>query len=72
MHKLDQCPADPEGTAEAYLLDNLPRDEAHAFEEHYIDCPWCGASLRQTAEFVVGRKRAAQRLRGAGKQFRLG
>jgi hypothetical protein len=71
MQKLDHCSADPEGTAEAYLLDSLPRNEARAFEEHYIDCPGCAAILRQTAEFVVRRKRAAQRLRESRSAVRL-
>jgi anti-sigma factor RsiW len=72
MRKLDRCPADPEGTAEAYLLDSLPRNESHAFEEHYIDCARCTATMRQTAEYVVARKRAAQRLRDTGKRSRFG
>ena len=63
---------DPEGTAEAYLLDHLPRSAAQAFEEHYINCPRCAAILRQTAEYVVARKRAAQRLRDTGKRSRFG
>jgi anti-sigma factor RsiW len=72
MQKLDRCPADPEATAEAYLLDSLPRNEARAIEEHYITCPRCAAIMRQTAEYVVAVKRAARRLRDSGKQFRFG
>jgi hypothetical protein len=36
-----RCPADPEETAEAYLLGNMPADEERAFENH------CTAILRR-------------------------
>jgi len=72
MPNPDHCPADPEGTAEAYLLDSLPRDEARAFEEHHSACPRCAAILRHIAEYVVAGKRAARRLRDTGPQSRLG
>jgi hypothetical protein len=43
----EHCPADPEETAEAYLLANLPTGEARAFEDHYITCPYCTAILEE-------------------------
>ena len=53
------CPADPEKTAEAYLLANLPTDEARAFEDHYITCPECTAILEETGRYVLAMKQCA-------------
>jgi anti-sigma factor RsiW len=72
MQKLDRCSADPEGTAQAYLLEDLPRNEARAFQEHCTDCPRCEAIMRHTAEYVIVMKRAARRLRDSGKQLHFG
>jgi hypothetical protein len=63
----DHCPADPEETAKAYLLFNLPADEARAFEDHFIACPRCAAILEETDRYVLATKQAAQRLRRSGK-----
>jgi hypothetical protein len=63
MATSDQCPADPEGTAEAYLLDTLPPDEAREFEDHYVTCPRCTMLLEDTAQYIVAMKEAAQRVR---------
>jgi anti-sigma factor RsiW len=67
MASSEHCPADPEGTAEAYLLANLPADEARIFEDHYLACPRCTAILEQTDAYVIAVKRATQRLRDSGK-----
>jgi anti-sigma factor RsiW len=61
------CPADPEETAEAYLLLNLPAGEARAFEEHCITCPRCTSILEETGRYVIAMKQAAERLRASEK-----
>jgi hypothetical protein len=61
------CPADPEETAEAYLLLNLPAGEARAFEEHCITCPRCTSILEETGRYVIAMKQAAERLRASDK-----
>jgi anti-sigma factor RsiW len=65
MTSPDHCPADPEETAEAYLLANLPAGEASTFEDHYITCPRCAAILEETDRYVVAMKQAAQSLRSS-------
>jgi anti-sigma factor RsiW len=67
MATSDQCPADPEGTAEAYLLDTLPPDEARAFRDHYPVCPRCMTILEDTVEYVHALREAAQRIRDSEK-----
>jgi hypothetical protein len=63
------CPADPEETAEAYLLLNstCQRGEARAFEEHCITCPRCTSILEETGRYVIAMKQAAERLRASEK-----
>jgi hypothetical protein len=55
----ERCPVDPE-RARAFLLNNMPADEACAFEEHYITCTRCADILDAT---VLAMEQAAQRLR---------
>jgi anti-sigma factor RsiW len=59
----DHCPAEPEGTVEAYLLCNLPAGEARAFEDHCITCPRCAAILEETDRYTLAMKQATWRLR---------
>ena len=49
----DNCPPDPQETAEAYLLHHLRPDEAEAFEDHYIACARCAAVVEETGRFVA-------------------
>jgi anti-sigma factor RsiW len=63
----DHCPSDPEETAEANLLTDLPAGEARAFEEHYITCPRCAAILEETQRYVLAMKQAVHRLRDTAK-----
>ncbi len=58
----DNCPPDPQETAEAYLLHHLRPDEAEAFEDHYIACARCAAVVEETGRFVAAMKQAAQGL----------
>jgi hypothetical protein len=68
---VDQCPADREETANAYLLRNLPLDEASAFEEHYYNCPSC-ASVVERINYILAMKRAIERLRAPKAALRRG
>jgi anti-sigma factor RsiW len=58
----EHCPVDPE-TAEAYLLGNMPPDEARAFEGHFIACPQCERVVR----FVLAINQAARKIRDSEK-----
>jgi hypothetical protein len=58
------CPVDP-ATAEAYVLSNMPADEARAFEEHYITCSVCTTILEETGRYVLAMEQAAQSFRGS-------
>lgn len=55
----DQCPADIEETAEAYLQDRLAPQEREAFEDHYITCDSCAKQLQSAEEFRGAIQRAA-------------
>jgi hypothetical protein len=57
-------PADPDGTAEAYLLGRLSQQQREAFEDHFIGCPFCTERLQFTQDFIKGVCRAAARLPG--------
>ncbi len=61
----ERCPPDPEQTAEAYLLHQLDRPDARAFEDHYATCARCAEALEATEEYVLTLKRATARLRAA-------
>jgi hypothetical protein len=44
-------------TAESYLLDELSDAEAEAFEQHYLDCRVCSATIRAgEAMFAAGKQ----------------
>ena len=49
---------DPE-RARAYLLGNMPADEARAFENHFVACPKC----EEVVHYVLAIDRAARRVR---------
>jgi len=51
------CPVDPDAIAEAYLQGALAREEAAAFEEHYLGCPRCSDRLQFTRQFVAAVQR---------------
>jgi hypothetical protein len=70
MHRsleTDRCPADPELISERYLTASLPREEAAAFENHFISCPRCSDRLQFTEQFVIAVRRATARLRPASQ-----
>lgn len=59
--KVVRCPADPDETAEAYLLGRLSQQQREVFEDHVISCPLCTASAcssRRTHKSGAPRRRA--------------
>ena len=61
---LNPCPANPEETAEAYLLRSLPLNEANRFEEHYYTCSSC-AGVVERISYILAMKRTVDRLRAS-------
>ena len=59
----DQCPADPEEIAQAYVMDNLPKADVAAFEEHLLVCAGCRAAVEHADKYVKAMRQAARRLR---------
>jgi hypothetical protein len=53
------CPDNLDEFAEEYLLDRLSSDKALEFEDHYLSCPECAATLQASAEFAAAMRRAA-------------
>jgi hypothetical protein len=62
----NQCPADPDEIAEAYLLHHLAPEETRAFEDHYMTCGRCAGIVADAEAFIVAMKRAAESLRRDG------
>lgn len=58
----DECPADPEEIAEAYIMGTLTKEQVVAFEEHYSGCNPCATVLQNTAEYVEAMRAAAKKL----------
>jgi anti-sigma factor RsiW len=61
-----RCPADPEQTAESYILGNLPRQALAAFEDHYLTCSHCAGLVEEMAHYVVAMQTALRRQRSVG------
>lgn len=59
----NECPADRDEVAEAYIMGTLPKEQAIAFEEHYVACDHCATVLQKTAEYVDAMRAAAEKLR---------
>ena len=58
-----KCPPDPEAVAEAYLMGTLSREQATAFEDHFVACNPCATVLQKTAEYVDAMRAAARKQR---------
>jgi anti-sigma factor RsiW len=52
MLELNECPADLQEVAEAYVMGTLPEEQAIAFEDHYAACDTCATALYKTADYV--------------------
>lgn len=61
----NHCPGDHEGVAKAYAMDNLPRADAAAFEEHLSVCAACRRAVEDAGRFGKAMHEAALRLRAA-------
>jgi anti-sigma factor RsiW len=59
----NKCPPDPEAVAEAYLMGTLSREQATAFEDHFVACSPCATVLQNTAEYVDAMRAAARKQR---------
>jgi hypothetical protein len=59
---LPPCPADPEETAEAFVMKRMDPTEASAYEVHLAHCQACAKVVEATRAFV-------QAIRDAGRQL---
>jgi hypothetical protein len=57
------CPANPEETAEGYIMQTLTAEEAVAFEDHYVGCNRCAMVLQKAAEYIEAMRAAAESVR---------
>jgi hypothetical protein len=63
MLEPNECPADLQEVAEAYVMGTLPQEQAIAFEDHYVACDTCATALYKTADYVHTMHAAAKTLR---------
>ena len=56
----NQCPADAEDIAEAYVMSKLGAAETASYEEHYVGCDRCAKALQAAAEYVEAMHAAAK------------
>ncbi len=59
----DRCPPDPEGVAEAYVMDKLPRADRAAFGEHMLTCAGCRQAVEDAERYGTAVRKATRRLR---------
>lgn len=59
----DECPANPEAVAEAYVMGALPKEQVIVFEDHYVTCEGCATVLSETIDYVDAIRGAAKTLR---------
>jgi anti-sigma factor RsiW len=50
MLEPDECPADLEEIAEAYIMGTLPEEQAIVFEDHYAACDTCATALYKNGQ----------------------
>jgi anti-sigma factor RsiW len=60
MLEPNECPADLQEVAEAYVMGTLPEEQAIAFEDHYAACDTCATELYKTAAYVHALHAAAK------------
>ena len=66
----DECPANPEEIANAYVKGTLPKEQVIAFEDHYVTCEACATVLYKTIDYV-DRMRGAAKTRASMPQHRV-
>ncbi len=57
----NECPANPEELAEAYVRGTLSQEQVIAFEDHYVVCNRCATLLEGTAEYVEAMRFAVKK-----------
>jgi anti-sigma factor RsiW len=60
------CPSDPDGTAEAYVMRKLPQQEAENFRTHIALCEQCHQRMAFHEEYVQAMTAAAASFAGDG------
>jgi hypothetical protein len=63
----NECPANPEGIAEAYVMGTLGKEQVIAFEDHYVTCSQCATVLQKTAEYVEAMRAVSRKARSDQK-----
>jgi anti-sigma factor RsiW len=56
------CQADPEETAEAFVMKRMDPSDASAYEEHLAHCQACAKIVEMTRAFVQAMRDAARQL----------
>ena len=59
----NECPANPEEIAEAYVMGTLRKEQVIAFEDHYVTCKQCATVLQKTAEYVEAMRAVSRKAR---------
>lgn len=56
----DPCPADPEMSAEARLLDRMPPEQATSFDQHLWACARCFEVFEETRRYIEAMREAGK------------
>ena len=59
----NQCPADTDAVAAAYVADNLPKADMAALEEHMLNCAGCRGAVEDAGKYGKAQRQATRRLR---------
>jgi len=59
----DNCPADRDAAAAAYVAGNLPKADAAALEEHMLNCAGCREAVQDADKYGKAFTQATRRLR---------
>lgn len=63
----NECPANPEEVAEAYVMGTLRKEQVIAFEDHYVTCSQCATVLQKTGEYVEAMRAVSKKARSDQK-----
>ena len=63
----NECPANPEEVAEAYVMGTLQNKRVTAFEDHYVTCSQCATVLQKTAEYIEAMRAVSRKVRSGQK-----
>lgn len=59
----NECAANPDEVAEAYIMGTLSKEQEATFEDHYICCDRCVTALQKAAEYVAAMRAAGTDVR---------